>query len=458
MNYQFSSIKHRLSRNIVFNPRKPKSFDIIIGSFAAIILLGTILLCLPISSADGNPTSPINALFTATSATCVTGLIVFDTASHWSIFGQAVILIMIQIGGMGVVTLAVSLMIIRGKKIGLASRNTVSVAFGAERPGGIIAMTKKVVRAIFIFELIGAILLSTVFVPKMGLASGLWASVFHSISAFCNAGFDIMGKGSPFSSLTAYVDNPLVNVVICLLIVIGGIGFFTWSDVHQYGFHFRKYHLQSKVILVMTAVLIVIPALIFFFADYANMPLKTRFLASIFQAITPRTAGFNTVDLNAITPISREIIIILMMIGGAPGSTAGGMKVTTVCILIVTACSPFQKRGGPHCFKRRLADTVVKQAVTLLILYVFLLIVGSMIISAVDGLPITKCIFETASAIGTVGLSLGITAQLSTLSKLILIGCMFIGRVGGLTLIYAALLGDTHNHNAKYPVGHIAVG
>ena len=446
MNLKMALIRHR------FN-----TFEIITGSFAGIILLGTLLLSLPISSNEGVWTSPINALFTATSATCVTGLIVFDTASYWSLFGQAVILMMIQVGGMGVITLAVAIMIIRGKKIGLAPRNTLSVAFGAEHPGGIIAMAKKVVSLIFLFETLGAVCLSTVFIPEMGLGDGLWASFFHSISAFCNAGFDIMGKGSPFSSLTAYVDNPLVNIVICLLIVIGGIGFFTWSDVREYGFRFRRYHLQSKVILVMTAVLIMVPTIIFFFADFADMPLKSRMLASMFQAITPRTAGFNTVNLNEMTPISQEIITILMMIGGAPGSTAGGMKVTTVCIILVTACSPFQKRGGPHCFKRRLSDTIIKQAITIFVLYLFMLLTGSMIISAVDGLPLAKCLFETASAIGTVGLSLGITTQLSTFSKLILVVCMFIGRVGGLTLIYMALFGDTHNHNAKYPIGYLSV-
>ena len=447
-----------MKQQIALKNHRINPFAMMIGSFAGIIGLGSVLLILPISSAGGNWTSPVNALFTATSATCVTGLIVFDTASYWSFFGQLVILTLIQIGGMGVITLAVTLMIIRGKKIGLNSRNTVSIAFGAEHPGGIIAMTKKVVLAILVFELAGAALLSTVFIPEMGFGPGLWASVFHSISAFCNAGFDVMGKSAPFSSLTAYAANPVVNLVICSLIIIGGIGFFTWSDVRQYGFRLRRYRLQSKIILTMTALLIVIPTCVFYVADFGDMPPGPRFLASLFQAVTPRTAGFNTVDLNAMTPVSRGIITVLMMIGGAPGSTAGGMKVTTICVLIVTAISPFQKYSGPHCFKRRITETAIKQAVTLLVLYTFILMAGSMTICAIDGFPITSCVFETASAIGTVGLTLGITPQLSTVSKLILSGCMFVGRVGGLTLIYAALLGDTHDHNAKYPIGYIAVG
>ncbi|MCM1120640.1 MAG: Trk family potassium uptake protein [bacterium] len=435
---------------------KLTSFQIIILGFTSVILLGTIFLMLPLSSREGVATSFSDALFTSTSAVCVTGLVLYDTASYWSVFGQFVIMILIQIGGMGVITVAASFAIVCGKKISLMERSTMQEAIAAPKVGGIVRLTGFVVRLTLFIELLGAVAMAPVFCRDFGIR-GLWMALFHSVSAFCNAGFDLMGTEGAFSSLTGYATEPIINLTIMFLIIAGGIGFLTWDDIRTNRLHFHKYRMQSKVILCITPVLLAVSAIYFFFYEFASLVPSERILCSLFQAVTPRTAGFNTVDLTSLSEPGKLIIIMLMLIGGSPGSTAGGMKITTMAVLFATALSTFSRKEHPHFFGRRIDDDVVKNAATILIMYLVLFFAGGLVISISEGLPMITCLFETASAVGTVGLSLGITPNLGTLSRLILILLMFLGRVGGLTLIFAALSG-TPKRVSKLPQEKIMVG
>ena len=437
--------------------RKLSTFQIILLGFAGVILLGALILTLPISSKSHEWTSFIDALFTSTSAVCVTGLIVFDTATHWTIFGQSVILLLIQIGGMGVVTIAVSLAVASGKKIGLFSRETMKNAISAPNVSGIVRLTGFIIKGIFLIEIIGALIMLPVFCMDYG-AEGIWMAVFHSVSAFCNAGFDIMGtKSGEFASLTHYSAQPVINITIMLLIIIGGIGFLVWDDICKHKWRIREYRTQSKLVLIVTAVLIVFPAVYFFFFECGDLPVGERILASLFQSVTPRTAGFNTINLTAISDTGLYLMIILMLIGGSPGSTAGGMKTTTIAVLFSSAFSVFRKKDNAEVMKRRIDDETVKTASAVFLMYITLFLAGGMAISTIENLPITSCLYEAASAVGTVGLTLGITPTLGSASKMILIISMFFGRVGGLTLIYAAF-GANKKQVAKLPVDTIAVG
>lgn len=412
---------------------------------------------LPISSVSGKVTPFNESLFTATSAVCVTGLVVHDTGSYWSAFGQAVILILIQIGGLGVITVAASFALLSGRKISLMQRSTMQEAIAAPKIGGIVRLTGFVLKATLIFELSGAVIMMPVFCKDYGF-KGVWLAVFHSISAFCNAGFDILGTdASKYVSLTQYVNCTSINLAVIFLIVIGGIGFLTWEDIYTNKLHFRRYRMQSKVILITSAVLIIVPALYFFFFDLNNLPIKQRILSSLFQSVTTRTAGFNTVDLTALKEPSIATMIVLMIIGGSPGSTAGGIKTTTVAVLIANSLATFGRKDSARFFKRRIDNQVVKNASTILIMYLVLSFTGAVAISTAEKIPFLKCLFETSSAIGTVGLTLGITPELGLFSQLILILLMFCGRVGGLTLIYAAI-SNTKKNISKYPLEHITVG
>ena len=433
------------------------SFQVIIVGFFSVILLGSLFLMLPWATQDGQGASFGDALFTSTSAVCVTGLILHDTATYWSMFGQGIILFLIQIGGMGVVTVAVAIVAASGRKIGLMQRSTMQEAISAHQVGGIVRLTKFILKTGFLIELTGAILLSFVFCKDFGLGKGIWYSVFHSISAFCNAGFDLIGIREPFSSLTAYADQPIVNITIMALIVIGGIGFLTWADIKKNKWHWKKYRMQSKVILSVTAGLIFFPAVYFFFFEFSHLSLGERIWTSFFQSVTPRTAGFNTVDLSLISETGILLMILLMITGGSPGSTAGGMKTTTVAVLISSALAVFQKKESAHFYGRRIPDDTIRHAATILLMYLVLFLSGGMIISSVENIPLLSALFETGSAIGTVGLSMGITPTLGRLSQGILIGLMFFGRVGGLTLIFAAL-SERKNTNAKLPQEKITVG
>lgn len=441
-----SNIKKRLS-----------SFQVILLGFAGVILLGALLLMLPISSAERVVTPFNEALFTSTSAVCVTGLIVKDTGSYWSAFGQAVIITLIQIGGLGVVTIAASFSMLAGRRISLMQRSTMQDAISAPKVGGIVKLTKFIITGTFIIEAVGAVSMMPVFCKNFG-AKGIWMSVFHSVSAFCNAGFDILGtEGNQFCSLTPYTSNPVINITVMLLIVIGGIGFLTWDDICNNKFKIKKYSMQSKIILVTSLILILLPAIYFFIFDYSDYSIGNRLLASLFQSVTTRTAGFNTTDLTKLTRPSQAIMIFLMLVGGSPGSTAGGLKTTTMAVLILNAFACFKRKENVCAFGRRIDDSVIKNAATIVMMYITLFFIGGVSICTIEKLPLVASLFETASAIGTVGLTLGITPKLSLASQLILIVLMYLGRVGSLTLIYATLSGKKQI-NAKLPLEKITVG
>lgn len=430
--------------------RHISTFQFIIFGFALTILVGTLLLMLPGAAQEGRA-SFADALFTATSAVCVTGLVVQDTALFWSPYGQAVILLLIQIGGLGIVFVVVALNFLSGRKVSLMQRKTLCDALSIPHIGDIGSQIGFILKWMLLLELMGAGCLALSFVPKFGRA-GLWMALFHAVSALCNAGFDLMGTYSgAFSSLTGFASDPLVTVCISSLIVLGGIGFMTWEDFSRHRFRFRSYRLQSKLVLTSTAFFLLIPFV------YYGCVFRGDWLLALFQAVTPRTAGFNTADLTAMPTNSLVLMALLMLVGGAPGSTAGGMKVTTPAVLVLCAWSVFTRRESVGCFGRRLEDSAVRIAAAILFLYIFLWMAGAMAISAMEALPITICLFETASAIGTVGLTLGITPQLGLVSRGVLIGLMFFGRVGGLTMIFSAVP-KRESGAARLPVEQITVG
>lgn len=443
--------------NIELLEKKLTSFQIIIVGFLGVIAAGALLLMLPVSSAFGNWTSVETALFTATSAVCVTGLVVQDTASYWSLFGQFIIMLLIQIGGLGIISVTAFIATVAGRKISLLQRSMLQDSISAHHIGGIVKLTAFIFKVSFFTEAAGALLMMPSFCSRFGIR-GIWMAVFHSVSAFCNAGFDLMGTTSgAFSSLTALSDDISIVLPVSLLIVLGGIGFLTWDDLAVHKLQFKRYRMQSKVIITTTFMLITVPAAIFFFYDFSMLPLKHRICLSLFQAITPRTAGFNTFDLSLMSGASRALIVVLMLIGGSPGSTAGGMKTTTLGVLCANFMAIIQRKKSPQLFDRRIEDSTVKSAATLMMMYVNLTLLGAFIISVFDNVPIETCIFETASAIGTVGLSLGLTPSLSTFSHMILILLMFFGRVGGLTLLFAAV-NSTGMEVARCPIEKINVG
>ena len=412
-------------------------FQKILLGFAVLILFGAILLMLPIASNEGVYTPFLKALFTSTSASCVTGLIVYDTATHWSLFGQAVILFLIQIGGLGVVVAVTSIILLSGKRIGYSQRNTLANSISINSQGGIMKMLLFLLKWTGIIELFFASLLATQFIPEFGVKRGLWYSIFHAVSAFCNAGFDLMGIKEPFSSLSDYVGNPLINISIMSLILLGGLGFVTWQDIAKNKGNLHRYRLQSKIILSTTIFLVLLPALFYFFLEFREMPMESRILASLFTAVTPRTAGFNTVDFSKFSDSGIFLQILLMLVGAAPGSTGGGMKMTTMTVLFLTSVAIFRNNSRTEAFGRTIPGEVIRNATTIAFMYISLCVLSGMFISLHEHLPLLTTCFETASAIATVGLTLGITPKLSPVSHMVLIFLMYIGRVGGLCLIYA---------------------
>lgn len=436
-------------------------FHIIIGGFLLVILLGSILLTLPVASQTGVRTPFINALFTATSATCVTGLVIYNTGEYWSVFGQTVLLILIQIGGMGVVTIAMSISLFSGKKIGLMQRSTMQEAIAAPQVGGIVKTTGFMLKGVFLIELIGAVLLAIRFIPQFGPLKGIWFSIFHSISAFCNAGFDILGTANG-SSLMGYVGDPLVNIVIMLLILIGGFGFLSWRDVVTHKLKLHKYRLQTKIVLTMSVILVFVPAIYFLLTEFTQdkwsfLSVGEKIWASLFQSVTLRTAGFNTVDLSMMSEPGQFVMVICMLIGGASGSTAGGFKMTTMAVLILAAIAVFRKREDTQCFGRRIAPDSISNAVAIFMLYLALCSVGTLIIAGVEQIPFMTVLYEVASGLATVGVSLGITGSLGIISKIVLILLMFLGRVGGLTLIFA-IITEKKAFISQYPEERVIVG
>ena len=433
----------------------------IASGFLGIILTGTLLLMLPVSSRTGEVSSFLNCLFTATSASCVTGLVVYDTWSHWSLFGQLVILSLIQIGGLGFVTIGVFLSIVLRRRIGLKERGLMQESVNTLQIGGVVRLAKKIVIGTVFFEGLGAGLLAIRFVPQYGPGRGIYYSIFHAVSAFCNAGFDLMGWQGPYSSLVGYYNDWLVNLVIMSLIVIGGIGFIVWEDLSRHRLHFRRYMLHTKIVLLTTVALIFGSAWLFYRFESGNllvgMDTSGKILTSLFSSVTARTAGFNTVDTGALTDASKMLTVLLMFVGGSPGSTAGGVKTTTMIVIYLHLWSTIQRTHGVNAFGRRLEDEVLKQSSAIFMINLTLAMTVSMIIMATQKYPVMDVLFETFSAIGTAGMTTGITRGLNAASRLAVVFLMYCGRVGSLSF---ALSFTQRKKVARVqqPMGRISIG
>ena len=397
--------------------------------FFLIIMTGTLLLMLPVSSRDGQGEPFLNCLFTATSATCVTGLVVADTWTQWSLFGQVLLLIMIQLGGLGFISIGIFLSIVLRRKIGLKERGLMEESVNTLQIGGMVKLAKRIIIGTAIFEGTGAIILSLRFIPQYGLFRGTWYGIFHSISAFCNAGFDLMGHTEQYSSLCSYAGDWVVIGTISTLIIIGGIGFIVWDDLYRKRWDFRHYLLHTKIVLVTTAVLLAGGTILFYLMERDNILVgmngSQKFLACFFSAVTPRTAGFNNVDTAALTDGSKFLSAILMFIGGSPGSTAGGIKTSTLAVLLLYVHSNIRQTYGVEIFGRRLQDESIRQSACILTINLSLMLTATILIMVFQNLPMSDVFFETCSAIGTSGMSTGVTRSLNSLSRIVIIILMY---------------------------------
>lgn len=417
--------------------KRLSGMQLIAGGFFLIIFIGTLLLLLPFASRPGEHTSFLEALFTSASATCVTGLVVVDTFSHWTLFGQAVILCLIQIGGLGFITIGITVSMLLRRKIGLKERGLIRESFNIIELRGMVRLTKRVILGTLFFELTGAVILSLCFIPKMGVFQGVYYGIFHSVSGFCNAGFDLMGRYASFSSLTGYNSHPIVLLTIMALITIGGIGFFVWNDLYEHKFHFRKYALHTKIVISFSFLLIFGGALLFYLLErnnlFAGMNITDTVLNALFCSVTPRTAGFNTVDVGSMTDGGKLLTVVLMFIGGAPGSTAGGVKVTTIVVLFIYIKASLTRTVGYNVFGRRLEDEALHKAAAVFCTNLTLAVAAVIIVCGLQNFNGTNALLEVFSAIGTVGMTAGLTTQLNAASRIVIILLMYLGRVGSLS-------------------------
>ena len=424
---------------------------LLVLGYLSVIIIGTLLLIIPFSSKITGSASFMDALFTTVSASCVTGLIVQDTATHWSTFGQVVILFLIQIGGIGFMTVVYTILMLGGRKIGLKERTFMQEAVSAPTLSGMGKLTTTILIGTLAFEALGAFVLCFRFVPDYGWGEGIWISVFTSVSAFCNAGFDLMGdKTGKYSSMTAYSGDPIVCLTIPLLIIVGGLGFFVWKDIKDNRFRFRKYELHTKLVLIMTVILVIVPTLVIMLAEN-DLPWKERVFSSFFTAVTPRTAGFNVLPLSgagSVKSVTLLLTIILMFIGGSSGSTAGGVKTNTIAVLGLSVISLVRGKRSVECFGRRIDETNVKNAAQFLTIFLTLIVVGAVLLCLfeqgnslwtddpeITGITVTESVFEVVSALATVGLTTGVTPQLTLGSQIVLCVLMFLGRAGCMTVM-----------------------
>lgn len=445
----------------IFYKKFTRTQMIIIG-FLIIIFTGTLLLMLPVSNRSGEVLPFLDALFTATSATCVTGLVVRDTCLNFTLFGQLVILAMIQIGGLGFMTVGVFFSIILRRKIGLRTRGMLQESVNTLQIGGIVRLTKKIIKGTILFEGLGALALSVRFIGDFGVIKGIYYSVFHSISAFCNAGFDLMGINEEYASLTSYYSDPVVNLTIMILITVGGIGFLVWDDVSENKLRLKNYKLHSKIVIIASFFLIFGGSILFYIFErnnlFGDMSFKERVLSSMFSSVTARTAGFNTVDTAGLTDSSKMLTIVLMFIGGSPGSTAGGIKTTTLVVLLVYLRANIKKINGCNIFHRRLGEETIKKASAVLCTNLILSICAIIFICAAEvKLNLTDVMFEVFSAIGTVGMSAGITRQLNEPAQLAIIFLMYSGRIGSLSFALS-MGGNKKTIPVMQPVEEITIG
>ena len=439
--------------------------EILIFGFALFILFGAFLLMLPVSSQSGQATGFVNALFTSTSSVCVTGLVVVDTGTYWSVFGQAVICFLVEIGGLGFMSFATMFFVLAGKRITIKDRILIQSSVNMDSLSGIVRFVKYIFFSAISIQAIGAILLSFVFVPDFGLTKGIGFSVFHSVASFCNAGFDLMGD---YKSLTGYVDNFMVNFVVCALIVLGGLGFAVTSDL-IYVRKFRKMSMHSKVVLVSTGFLLIAGFVLFFIFEFnnpqtmGNLSWHGKFLASMFQSVTPRTAGSNTIDIAGLTKPSIFLTMLLMFVGASPGSTGGGVKTTTVAIVLMTVGSVLYGKKDVIAFKRTILGPLIRRSISILVIasgLVFFMIF--VLLCTEPQASFDVVVFEVLSAFGTVGLTMGLTPHLSIAGKLAISLTMFIGRLGPLTIAYAISRSEKRAREnvgtIKLPEGNIMIG
>ncbi len=444
--------------------RAPMSAQSLIAlGFALIIVVEMLLLMLPASSQTGEWMDPLTALFTATSAVCVTGLVVVDTASHWSLFGRAVLLVGIQIGGLGVMTILSLIPLVSGRQIGLRQRTLLQESVASLHIGGIVRLVRRAMIGTLIVEGAGALLLAFRFVPMLGLVRGAGYALFHAISAFCNAGFDLMGTVSgPYTSLESFSADALVCLTVMALILLGGLGFFVWDDLVECRFRFKKLQLHSRVVLLLTLALLIVPTALFYVFEaggaMAGMGTGERLLASAFSAVTPRTAGFDTVPTGSLSSAGSLLTLLLMLTGGNPGSTAGGAKTTTMLLLLLLAASILRREEDVHLLGRRMENSVLRRACSIVVVYVTMGMVSTMAICALQPeLALRDVLIEVFSAMNTVGMSTGITRALSPLSQIIVILLMYGGRLGSLTFVLL-VLHKPAPAKIQYPTDRLLVG
>ena len=446
----------------IFNRLSPA--QVMVLGFSGVIFLGGLLLALPIASQDGNSIGFLNALFTATSAVCVTGLIVADTATQWTLFGQIVIISLIQIGGLGFMTVTTMLALIIKKKIYLKERLLIQESLNQFDLSGLVRLTKYVLLITFIIEGFGALLLSTVFIPQFGLLKGIWYSIFHGISSFCNAGFDLMGGVSgKYSNLVSYVDNITINITICSLIVLGGLGFPVILDILRTR-RFSKFSVHSKIVLTATSILIITGTLLILAIEYnnpdtlGNLSTKGKLLGALFQSITTRTAGFNTLDLTKLNQASTVVMIILMFIGASPASTGGGIKTTTLAVLILTVKTFIVGKEDVEVYNRRISYSLVNKAIGIFFIAITIVVTATLILTIFEPkFDVVQSLYEVVSALATVGLTIGGSFNLTALGKVVIMLCMFIGRVGSLTILIA-IAARGNKQIIRYPEEKIIIG
>lgn len=443
-------------------PRKLSSAQILVLGYLGIILLGTFILCLPVSNRQGVWSPFVDALLTATSATCVTGLVVYDTFQYWNLFGQLVILFLIQVGGIGFMTFVTLFSFALGRRIGLFERALIAQSAGAFGKAGILRLIKRILIFTFAAELTGATLLAVPFCRDFGAGNGIYFAVFHSVAAFCNAGFDLMGiGGQSFVSLTGYSGDVIVNLTVSALILVGGMGYVVWSDIWDKKFRYKNFRLHTRIVLWAAVILVFLPALLFFAFEHngvlAGKSAGESFLICLFQAVTPRTAGFNTVPTGALSDSSILMTEILMFIGGNSGSTAGGVKVTTMVVILFGLYSSMRNQKDIVIGKRSLDLSLAKQAMSLFTIYLMMVVTATLIMCAIEPYPLRDISFECVSAIGTVGLTTGITPSLSAGSKFIVTLLMFAGKLGVLPLA-SAMMESKIKPLTKRPTEKILIG
>ena len=447
----------------ISNFKKKLSFtQYLVCGYFLLIMIGAVILMLPISSRERKFTNFLECCYTATSALSGTGLMIHDVYSHWSLFGQIVMLVIIQIGGIGFMSMAIFALSFTSKKIGLKQRVTMRESVSGINSSGIVKMTRFILEGTIVFELVGALILCVFYVPKLGLGMGFFYALFHSISSFCTAGIDLMGRFEPGSSLITARTDLLLNLTLIILLNIGGIGYLTWDDIKTNKFHFKKYRLQSKIVLVITLIFYVAGLALMLLLEWNNTlgdldGIGDKVLVSSTLVTSGRDAGFAPLVVADLKPATIMMMLVFMFVGGAPGSTACGIKTTTFTVMVMTIVSVFRKRKSVELFGRRIDEETVKNACCVTTLYMIVVIVSAILISAIDNIDLTPVVFELVSAISSCGLSMGISADLSAWSVLIVTLVMFFGRIGGITFI-VSLTGSGAHSKSQLPEEKIMVG